>query len=64
MSAIGVALVTIGASFGIGWIASSAVNSIARQPESAPRIQMSLLIAGAMIEGVALFSAVVCLLAK
>lgn len=57
-------MVTIGAAIGIGWIASNAMNAIARQPEAAPKIQVSMLIAAALIEGVALFCAVVCFLAK
>ena len=60
---IGAGLVTIGAAFGIGWIASNAMNALARQPEAAPKIQTNMLIAAAFIEGVALFCAVVCFLA-
>ena len=64
IAAIGVGLVTIGTGYGIGRLASSAMDGIARQPEAAPKIQVSMLIAAALIEGVALFAAVVCLLAK
>jgi len=63
LAAIGAGLVTIGAAYGIGKIASSAVEGIARQPEAANKIQTSMLIAAALIEGVALFSAVVCFMA-
>ncbi len=62
-AAIGAGLVTIGAAYGIGKIASSAVEGIARQPEAANKIQTTMLIAAALIEGVALFSAVVCFMA-
>lgn len=62
-AAIGAGLVTIGAGYGIGKIASSAVEGIARQPEAANKIQTTMLIAAALIEGVALFSAVVCFMA-
>lgn len=62
-AAIGAGLVTIGASYGIGKIASSAVEGIARQPEAANKIQTAMLIAAALIEGIALFSAVVCFMA-
>ena len=62
--AIGAGLVTIGAGYGIGRLAGSAVEGISRQPEAAPKIQVTLLIGAAFIEGVALFSAVICLLAK
>ncbi len=45
-------------------IGSNAVQSIARQPEAAAKIQVNMLITAAMIEGVALFGAVICLLGK
>jgi F-type H+-transporting ATPase subunit c len=64
IAGIGAGLVTIGAGLGIGKLASSAMDGIARQPEVAPKIQVTMLIAAALIEGVALFCAVICLLAK
>ena len=63
LAAIGAGLVTIGAAYGIGKIASSAVEGIARQPEASNKIQTAMLIAAALIEGVALFSAVICFMA-
>lgn len=59
---IGAGLVTIGAAMGIGRIGGSAVEAIARQPEAAGPIQLNMLIAAALIEGVALFGAVITLL--
>jgi len=64
LAVIGAGMVTIGAALGIGWIGSSAMNAIARQPESAAKIQTAMLIAAALIEGVALFGAVICFLAN
>lgn len=64
LAALGAGLVTIGAGVGIGWIASSAMQGIARQPEATPKIQVNMLIAAALIEGIALFGAVICFLAK
>ncbi len=55
-------IATIGAALGIGKIGSSALESMARQPEAAGSIQTSMIISAALIEGVALFSVVVCLL--
>ncbi|MCQ2322247.1 MAG: ATP synthase F0 subunit C [Bacteroidales bacterium] len=55
-------IATIGAALGIGKIGSSALESMARQPEAAGGIQTSMIISAALIEGVALFSVVVCLL--
>ncbi len=57
------ALVTLGAAWGISKIGAAAMDGMARQPEAAPKIQTGMLIAAALIEGVALFSAVICLLA-
>jgi F-type H+-transporting ATPase subunit c len=61
-AAIGAGLVVIGAGFGIGKIGGSAMEGIARQPEAAGRIQTAMLIIAALIEAVALFAAVICLL--
>ena len=53
------ALAGIAAGFGIGKIGSSAMEAIARQPEAASKIQGAMIIAAALIEGVALFAVVV-----
>ena len=47
---------------GIGRIAASACENIARQPEAGGRIFTSMIITAAMIEGATLFGVVVCLL--
>ena len=60
--AIGAALAVIGASYGIGKIGSAAMDAIARQPEAAKNIQSAMIIAAALVEGVALFGVVVALL--
>ena len=57
---IGAGLVTIGAAIGIGKLAAAAMEGIARQPDATPKIQVNMLIAAALIEGVALFCAVIC----
>ena len=59
---IGAGLSAIGAGIGIGRIGGSAMESIARQPEAGGKIQTAMIIAAALIEGVALFGVVVCLL--
>ncbi|NQS99312.1 MAG: ATP synthase F0 subunit C [candidate division Zixibacteria bacterium] len=56
----GAGLVTFGAGVGIGKIASSAMEGIARQPEATAKIQTAMIIAAALIEGIALFCAVIC----
>ncbi|MBO7724722.1 MAG: ATP synthase F0 subunit C [Paludibacteraceae bacterium] len=60
---LGAALAVIGASLGIGKIGSSAMEAIARQPESAGDIRTTMIIIAALIEGAALFAIVVCLMA-
>ena len=59
---IGAGLVTLGAGLGIGRIGGSAVEGIARQPEASGKIQGAMIVAAALIEGVALFAAVICFL--
>lgn len=59
-AAIGAGLAVIGAGLGIGKIGSSAMEGIARQPDAAGDIRTSMIIAAALVEGVALFAVVVC----
>ncbi len=61
IATVGAGLVALGAGLGIGWIGSSAMTAMSRQPELAQKIQVSMLIAAALVEGVALFCAVICL---
>jgi F-type H+-transporting ATPase subunit c len=63
-AAIGLGLTVMGAGLGIGWIGSSAMQGIARQPEAAGNIQTSAIILAALIEGAALFALVITLLYK
>jgi F-type H+-transporting ATPase subunit c len=62
VAAIGAGLAVLGAGVGIGRIGGSAMDAIARQPEAAGKIQSVMIIAAALIEGVALFGVVVGLL--
>ncbi len=59
---IGAGVAAIAAGIGIGRIASSATESIARQPEAAGDIRGVTIITAAFIEGVCLFAVVVCML--
>ena len=63
LAVIGAGMVTIGAAYGIGKIGAAAMEGIARQPEAANKIQTSMLIVAALIEGIALFCAVICFIA-
>ncbi|WDE97882.1 ATP synthase F0 subunit C [Lentisphaera profundi] len=62
-AAIGAGIVAIGAGLGIGKLAASAMEGIARQPEAGDNIKGAMIVAAALIEGVSLFGVVVCLLA-
>ncbi|HEY9083799.1 ATP synthase F0 subunit C [Vicingus serpentipes] len=61
-AAIGAGLAVIGAGLGIGRIGGSAMDAIARQPEATSKIQTAMIIAAALVEGVALFGVVVGLM--
>ena len=69
----GASLANLGASFaaaaavfaaamGISRIGCTALESIARQPEAAGDIRSGMILAAALIEGVAMFAIVVCFL--
>lgn len=62
LAGIGAALAVIGAGIGIGLIGSKAMEAMARQPEAAAKIQTAMIIAAALVEGVALFGVVVAFL--
>ena len=55
-------LAVLGAGIGIGRIGGSATEGMARQPENTARIQTAMIISAALIEGVALFVAVIAFL--
>jgi F-type H+-transporting ATPase subunit c len=59
---IGAGIVALGAGLGIGKIGGSAMESIARQPEAGGKVQTAMIISAALIEGVALFGVIVCLI--
>jgi F-type H+-transporting ATPase subunit c len=57
---IGAGLTIIGGAFGIGKLAAAAMEASGRQPEAAGVIRISMIIAAALIEGIALFALVIC----
>jgi F-type H+-transporting ATPase subunit c len=59
---IGAGIAAVGAGIGIGRIGGSALESIARQPESLGDIRSNMIVAAALVEGAAFFAIVVCLL--
>ena len=62
IAAIVAGLAAVGAGIGIGRIGGSALESMARQPEMMGDIRTNMIIAAALVEGVALFGVVVALL--
>jgi F-type H+-transporting ATPase subunit c len=62
LAGIGAGLAAVGAGIGIGRIGASALESMARQPEATGDIRSNMIVAAALIEGVALFAVIVCLL--
>ncbi len=61
-AAIGAGIAVLGAGIGIGRIGGSAMEAMARQPEISGDLRMNMIIAAALVEGVALIAIVVCLL--
>lgn len=59
--AFGAGFVVIGAGYGIGRLAGSALESMARQPEVAGNIQTAMIIAAALIEGFTFFALYICM---
>ena len=58
----GAGLAAIAAGLGIGKIGASAMEAIARQPESTGDIRSNMIVIAALVEGVALFAVIVCVL--
>jgi len=61
--AIGAGLAAVGAGIGVGQIGKGAVEAIVRQPEASNDIRANMILAAALVEGVALLAAVAGLLA-
>ena len=61
LGAVGAGLVCIGSGGGIGRLAASAFEGMARQPEMAGQIQTAMIIAAALIEGFTFFALFICM---
>jgi F-type H+-transporting ATPase subunit c len=59
---LGAGIAAIGAGVGIGWLASASMDGAARQPEAAGDIRGLMIVSAGLIEGVALFALIICLL--
>ena len=59
---IGAGTAVLGAGIGIGKLAAAAMDGSARQPQIAGDLRTTMIIAAALIEGVALFAEVICII--
>jgi len=59
---IGAGIAILGAGIGFGRIGSAALESMARQPEVAGRIQTGMIIIAALLEGATFFALIVCII--
>ncbi len=60
---LGAAIAVVGAAYGISKIGKATMEASARQPEIADKARTTMIIAAALIEGVALFAVAVCFMA-
>lgn len=63
LGAIGAGLAAVAAGVGIGQIGKGAVEAIARQPEASGDIRSNMILAAALIEGVAFLGVIAGILA-
>ncbi len=62
LASVGAGLAAIGAGVGIGLLWGAGIQSISRQPEMASKLQTSMFIGAALVEGICLFALVICFL--
>ena len=62
LAGLGAGAAAIGAGLGVGLIGKAALESMARQPEASDDLRANMILAAALVEGVALFGIIVCLL--
>jgi F-type H+-transporting ATPase subunit c len=60
---LGASIAVLGAGIGIGRIGGQAMEAMARQPEASGDLRSNMIVAAALIEGVAFFAIIVCALA-
>ena len=61
-AAIGAGIAAIGAGIGIGQVGGSAMEAMGRQPEASGEIRNNMIVAAALVEGVAFLAIIVCIL--
>ena len=62
LAGLGAGVAAIGAGISVGRIGGSALEAMARQPEMSGDLRANMIVAAALVEGVALFAVIVCLL--
>lgn len=62
LAGLGAGVAAVGAGLGVGLIGKAALESMARQPESSDDLRANMILAAALVEGVALFGIIICLL--
>ncbi|MBR2184211.1 MAG: ATP synthase F0 subunit C [Prevotella sp.] len=60
---VGGGLAVIGAGIGIGKIGGQAMDAMARQPEMQSKLQSSMIVAAALVEGATFFTLIISILA-
>ncbi len=63
-AALGAGITILGAGWGFGRIGQAALESMARQPEVAGRVQTGMIVIAALLEGATFFALIVCILAN
>ena len=61
LAGLGAGAAAIGAGLGVGLIGKAALESMARQPEASDDLRANMILAAALVEGVALFGIIICL---
>jgi F-type H+-transporting ATPase subunit c len=61
---LGAGITIVGAGWGFGRIGAAALESMARQPEVAGRIQTAMIVIAALLEGATFFALIVCITLK
>lgn len=62
LAGLGAGAAAIGAGIGVGLVGKGALEAMARQPESMSDLRSNMILAAALVEGVALFAIIICLL--
>src|SRR5262245_5590326 len=58
---LGAGITLLGAGWGLGRIGAAALESMARQPEVAPRVQTAMIVIAALLEGATFFALIICI---